>query len=72
MVAERIRNAIESMPVKAERAIINLTASLGVTTIRADDSMVSLFKRADLALQEAKQSGRNRVVQAQFDDALEA
>lgn len=72
MVAERIRNAIESMPVKAERAIINLTASLGVTTIRADDSMVSLFKRADLALQEAKQLGRNRVVQAQFDDALEA
>ena len=72
MVAERIRNAIASMPVKAERAIINLTASLGVTTIRADDSMVSLFKRADLALQEAKQSGRNRVVQAQPDSVLEA
>ena len=72
MVAERIRNAIASMPVKAERAIINLTASLGVTTIRADDSMVSLFKRADLALQEAKQSGRNRVVQAQADSVLEA
>jgi len=72
MVAERIRNAIASMPVKAERAIINLTASLGVTTIRADDSMVSLFKRADLALQEAKQSGRNRVVQAQAESVLEA
>lgn len=63
-VAERIRKAIEAMPVKAERAVINLTASLGVTCIRAEDSTVSLFKRADEALQLAKQQGRNRVVEA--------
>jgi diguanylate cyclase (GGDEF)-like protein len=64
-VAERIRAALEAMPVKAERAVINLTASLGVTTIRADDSTVSLFKRADEALQAAKLRGRNQVVAAQ-------
>jgi diguanylate cyclase (GGDEF)-like protein len=64
MVAERIRNAVASQPVKAEKAVINMTASLGVTTIRAEDSTVSLFKRADEALQEAKQAGRNRVVEA--------
>jgi diguanylate cyclase (GGDEF)-like protein len=64
MVAERIRNAVAAMPVKAERAMINMTASLGVTTIRAEDSTVSLFKRADEALQLAKQGGRNRVVEA--------
>jgi diguanylate cyclase (GGDEF)-like protein len=64
MVAERIRNAVAALPVKAEKAVINMTASLGVTTIRADDSTVSLFKRADEALQEAKQAGRNRVVEA--------
>jgi diguanylate cyclase (GGDEF)-like protein len=65
MVAERIRNAVAAQPVKAERAVINMTASLGVTTIRAEDSTVSLFKRADEALQAAKQGGRNRVAEAQ-------
>jgi diguanylate cyclase (GGDEF)-like protein len=64
MVAERIRNAVAAQPVKAEKAVINMTASLGVTTIRAEDSAVSLFKRADEALQEAKQAGRNRVAEA--------
>ncbi len=73
MVAERIRNAIALLPVKAEKAVINMTASLGVTTIRADDSAVSLFKRADEALREAKASGRNRVAEAQSPaSALEA
>ncbi|SDG36016.1 MULTISPECIES: diguanylate cyclase [unclassified Duganella] len=65
MVAERIRNAVAAQPVKAEKAIINMTASLGVTTIRAEDSTVSLFKRADEALQAAKQAGRNRVMEAE-------
>ena len=64
MVAERIRLAIAAAPVKAGKAIINMTASLGVTTIRADDVAVSLFKRADEALQQAKREGRNRVVVA--------
>lgn len=63
-VAERIRASIEAGPVKAERAVIALTASVGVTTIRADDSTVSLFKRADEALQAAKLRGRNQVVAA--------
>lgn len=72
MVAERIRNAVAGHPVKTERAVINLTASLGVTTIRAEDSTVSLFKRADEALQQAKLDGRNRVVEARAESALEA
>jgi diguanylate cyclase (GGDEF)-like protein len=64
MVAERIRNAVAVVPVKAEKAVINMTASLGVTTIRAEDTTVSLFKRADEALQAAKRGGRNRVAEA--------
>ena len=72
MVAERIRNAVATMPVKTERAVINLTASLGVTTIRAEDSTVSLFKRADEALQQAKREGRDRVVEAQAAGMLDA
>jgi diguanylate cyclase (GGDEF)-like protein len=61
LVAERMRAAIEASPVKSERAIIALTASFGVTIIRADDTSVSLFKRADDALRAAKAAGRNRV-----------
>lgn len=64
LVAERIRAAIESTPVKSERAMIKLTASFGVTTIRPEDSTTTLFQRADEALQQAKEGGRNRVAQA--------
>jgi diguanylate cyclase (GGDEF)-like protein len=71
LVAERVRAAIETSPVKSERAMINLTASFGVTTIRADDSTVSLFKRADEALQAAKLAGRNRVIEAAIPVAPE-
>jgi diguanylate cyclase (GGDEF)-like protein len=61
MVAERVRAAVEGQRVKTERAMISLTASFGVTTIRPDDSTVTLLGRADEALRAAKAGGRNRV-----------
>jgi diguanylate cyclase (GGDEF)-like protein len=64
LVAERIRAAIAGGAIKTERAMISMTASFGVTVIRADDSTVSLFKRADEALQTAKARGRNQVAEA--------
>jgi len=64
LVAERIRAAIASSPVKSERAMIAMTASFGVTVIRPEDSTVTLFQRADDALRAAKDAGRNRVAQA--------
>lgn len=72
MVAERMRAAIAASPVKSERAVVAMTASFGVTTIRADDSTVSLFKRVDEALRTAKLAGRNRIVEAALPVALEA
>ncbi|HAT29796.1 MAG TPA: GGDEF domain-containing protein [Janthinobacterium sp.] len=71
MVAERIRAAVAAIPVKADRAVLQLTASLGVTTIRAEDSAVSLFQRADDALRAAKRAGRNRVAGAAVAGPLE-
>jgi len=56
-----MRAAIEGERVKTERALISLTASFGVTTIRPDDSTVTLLARADEALRVAKKAGRNRV-----------
>lgn len=64
LVAERIRAAVEATPIKTERALVNMTVSIGATTIRADDTTVSLFKRVDEALQSAKRAGRNRTVEA--------
>jgi len=64
-VAERMRAAIETTPVKTERAMISMTASFGVTTIRADDSNAILLQRASEAMRAAKAAGRNRVMQAE-------
>lgn len=65
LVAERMRAAIEATPVKTERAMISMTASFGVTTIRADDSNAILLQRAGEAMRAAKAAGRNRVMQAE-------
>ena len=64
LVAERMRAAIEATPAKGARALFKVTASFGVTTMREDDSSVSLFTRADAALQAARAGGRNRVAEA--------
>ncbi len=56
-VAERCRLALEAMGGR-----VPLTASFGVTAVEPGDTVTDLLRRVDLALYEAKQSGRNRVV----------
>ena len=42
---------------------LNVTTSIGVAGFeRSDDTLESILKRADEALYEAKNAGRNRVV----------
>jgi diguanylate cyclase (GGDEF)-like protein len=60
-IAERIRADIESHTLAYGMEVINVTASLGVSNLTAGDSEESLIKRADAAMYQAKQSGRNRV-----------
>lgn len=71
LVAERMRAAVEAHRIKTERALISVTASFGVTTIRADDSTLTLFQRAHEAVKAAKQAGRNRVERAAPAPAVE-
>jgi len=60
-VAENLRRAIASQPLRLPDLELSLTVSVGVTVWTEGDSMESIFQRADQLLYQAKQAGRNRV-----------
>ena len=60
MLAERIRQNICDLNPHPEKRM-RITASLGVSCLRQDDSIGSLLERTDTALYRAKQAGRNQV-----------
>jgi len=64
LVAERIRKITTEMAVKSKSgsAQIHVTVSIGVATTTEDDDAESVIARADEAMYEAKDAGRNRVV----------
>jgi diguanylate cyclase (GGDEF)-like protein len=64
VLAERIRQRIAEEPVLTDSGPVTVTVSVGVAAM--DDTTADpgeLLKRADAALYEAKQAGRNRVVE---------
>lgn len=62
-VAESIRGRIEAHhPIFPRNWQESLTVSLGVASRQDADDPDSLFARADRALYQAKQHGRNRVM----------
>lgn len=61
IVAERIRNCIESSTVINNEFSVRFTTSIGVAELGNEDSEQSLFDHADNALYLAKSEGRNRV-----------
>ncbi len=64
-LAERIRAQLHGATVDHEGQAIALSASFGVTALRAQDrSVYDALGRADRALYRAKQEGRDRVVLA--------
>ena len=67
VVAERIRDTIASNPVETKKGRVSITISGGVGKIFVDDSFSTLtlnvlIDRADQALYQAKQAGRNQTV----------
>lgn len=62
VLAERIRSELSEILVPVEKDVIGFTVSIGLSEIRQDDiSLDEILKRADQALYEAKNEGRNRV-----------
>ncbi len=61
-IAERLRASVEGMEIRISGEIIDTSVSIGLTTTTDDElSVKELVKRADDALYEAKNRGRNQV-----------
>ena len=61
-VAERIRQKVEASRFTYKGKPFSVTISLGVGTLKEDDTLESYVERVDQALYRAKNGGRNRVV----------
>ncbi|MFM2482578.1 diguanylate cyclase [Celerinatantimonas sp. YJH-8] len=62
-IADNMRVAIRSQPIVTEDSAISITLSGGVTLIRDEEPLIQAVKRADEALYQAKQSGRDQIRQ---------
>ncbi|MCG7539419.1 GGDEF domain-containing protein [Pseudoalteromonas sp. CO348] len=58
---EKVRQVIKSIPFKFKEKEVEITISLGATQFVKGDTALSAFDRADAALYEAKNSGRDRL-----------
>jgi len=69
MVAERLRNSVEKTVIDLSKVnpdsaqkTINVTISIGIYEFKKSDNSDDLLKKADKALYEAKETGRNKVI----------
>jgi diguanylate cyclase (GGDEF)-like protein/PAS domain S-box-containing protein len=64
-VAERVQREIQGLSFSHDGQTFGITVSQGLTSLTAEDESVeSLFARADAAMYEAKRQGKNRIVTA--------
>jgi diguanylate cyclase len=61
-VAEKLRLAVEAAAFRHHGEPVKVTVSAGLTEFRAGDTPTTVYERADRALYQAKQQGRNRCV----------
>jgi diguanylate cyclase (GGDEF)-like protein len=60
-VAQRIVSLVGSNKLIYKELNVNVTVSLGATTLKSDDTPDTLIARADKALYQAKANGKNRI-----------
>ncbi len=61
-MAERIRVLVAANPAIRAQHPTGITVSIGSATLRENDTLDTLCNRADMAMYQAKRSGRNRVI----------
>jgi diguanylate cyclase (GGDEF)-like protein len=70
-VAERIRDAVAISPLSIDEKRLECTVSIGIASYPADGgSLDAVIARADRAMYQAKQEGRNRVIAYRPAEAL--
>ena len=62
LAAERFRTLVESSALRLPSGLVGVTASVGATLARPEDTPETVVSRADALMYEAKRGGRNRVV----------
>ncbi len=60
-LVERLRQLIENQKFMFENQLISVTASFGITAMVPNDNAERMIERADKALFQAKNAGRNRI-----------
>jgi diguanylate cyclase (GGDEF)-like protein len=63
-IADRARQAVAENPTPIDDVKVDITVSIGVAERHPAEPLAALVRRADTALYEAKQTGRNRVCAA--------
>ncbi|KAB7785457.1 GGDEF domain-containing response regulator [Methylorubrum populi] len=66
-IASRLRLKASDLRIRSPKGPVRLTCSFGVSEWSDGETVEGLLKRADIALYEAKATGRNRVVSAMAD-----
>lgn len=61
---EALREGIEESPFHFKTERVTITISIGYTGFRVNDTLDGVFGRADRAMYQAKEQGRNRIVSA--------
>ena len=69
-IASRLRLKASDLRIRSPKGPVRLTCSFGVSEWSDGETVEGLLKRADIALYEAKATGRNRVVSAMADLTL--
>jgi phosphoserine phosphatase RsbU/P len=65
-VMQRLLESIASMPIEYGPHILHIKASIGLARLKPSETVHALIQRADQALYEAKDTGRNRLVLAEI------
>jgi len=78
IIAERLRSAVEQLSVSWEGQALSLTVSIGTASLpsvakeASENPALDVLARADQALYQAKDLGRNRVAQSTDQPALDS